>query len=69
MKLKSYDIYHSGSTFHSSLRSTCITKAIKQFIQDNNLIATYNIRCLQEGAITLKDNHTICSDYIITERN
>lgn len=68
MKIKSYEAYYSGSIFHSFLRATCITKAIKQFIKDNNLVATFELYSAQGGSVRLKDNYSICNDYIVLER-
>lgn len=67
MKMKTYNIFKPGSTQIGKIKATCITKAVKIFINGLEKPAKYELNGHQYASIRFLDNYTICSDFIIME--
>ena len=67
MKMNNYKVCKSGSTFLFNIKETTILKACKKFINENHLKATIEKDSDKQARITLNNNHTIYSDYVIMQ--
>ena len=65
--MKAYEIYKSGSTKITTLSSTCITKATKEFMKTLQESAKFELYNKQMAKIYYKDNYSITSDFVIME--
>ncbi len=65
--MKKYDVYIAGGENLTTIRSTCISKACKLFIETLEKTAKYSLESKEYASIRYIDNHSICSDFVIME--
>lgn len=67
MKLKTYAIYIAGSEKVDTIRTTCITKAVKQFIETLDQPAKYELSDKCSATIRYNENRSIMNDFVVME--
>lgn len=65
--MKTYNVFKSGSTQVGTIKATCITKAVKSFINTLDKPVKYELNNLQYASIRYLDNYSICSDFVLME--
>ncbi len=67
-RLNKYEVYKSGSTSTGIIiNETCITKALKKFIQTLERPANFGRYSNSLGWVKFEDNYTIAGDYILKQ--
>lgn len=67
MKTKPYKVFKAGNTQIGTLRATCITKAVKEFIATLDEPANYELDSKEQARIRYNDNYCVTSDFVIYE--
>lgn len=65
--MKKYNVYFAGGEKIKTISATCITKACKAVIAELGKEAKYELYNRSFANIRCKDNHSICSDFVVTE--
>lgn len=67
MKGKLYTVYEAGGGKVCTIFASCITKATKRFITTLDQPAKYELMNRFHATVRYNNNHTISSDFVITE--
>ena len=67
MKIKTYAIYKAGSTQVGTICATCITKAVKQFIETLENPASFELSSKAQASIRYIDNYNVMGDFVAVE--